>query len=92
MAASDVTAARGPCLARVRIAWLSVIAAWARRGSAEWLSVLGDQERQHGERVLFAMAYGGNGITYSVLGATLLRALIERESHPLAALHSFARM
>lgn len=38
------------------------------------------------------MAYGGNGITYSVLGATLLRALIERESHPLAALHSFARM
>ncbi len=47
---------------------------------------------QHGERVLFAMAYGGNGITYSVLGATLLRALIERESHPLAALYSFARM
>jgi glycine/D-amino acid oxidase-like deaminating enzyme len=46
---------------------------------------------QYGERVLFAMAYGGNGITYSQLGAGLLRAIIERESHPLRALYSFAR-
>lgn len=48
--------------------------------------------RKHGPRVHFAMAYGGNGITYSVLGAGLLRALIERRRHPLAALFSFTRL
>jgi len=47
---------------------------------------------EHGPRVLFAMAYGGNGITYSVLGASLLRATIERRAHPLAALFGFARL
>ncbi len=47
---------------------------------------------QHGPRVHFAMAYGGNGITYSMLGAGLLRALIERRRHPLAALFSFNRL
>jgi glycine/D-amino acid oxidase-like deaminating enzyme len=47
---------------------------------------------QHGPRVLFAMAYGGNGITYSMLGAGLLRALVERRRHPLAALFSFSRL
>ena len=47
---------------------------------------------QHGPRVLFALAYGGNGITYSMLGAGLLRAQIERRSHPLTALFSFARL
>jgi len=47
---------------------------------------------QHGKRVLFAMAYGGNGITYSMLGAGLLRASIERRPHPLAALFSFSRL
>ena len=47
---------------------------------------------QHGPRVLFAMAYGGNGITYSMLGAGLLRAAIERRRHPLAALFGFARV
>lgn len=41
---------------------------------------------QCGPRVLFAMAYGGNGITYSMLGAGLLRAQIERRSHPLTKL------
>jgi glycine/D-amino acid oxidase-like deaminating enzyme len=45
-----------------------------------------------GPRVHFAMAYGGNGITYSMLGADLLRALIERRKHPLRALFSFARL
>ncbi|MCD9095718.1 FAD-binding oxidoreductase [Luteimonas fraxinea] len=45
-----------------------------------------------GKRVHFAMAYGGNGITYSMLGAGLLRALIERRKHPLAALFSFDRL
>jgi len=47
---------------------------------------------QHGPRVHFAMAYGGNGIVYSMLGAGLLRALIERRRHPLAALFSFDRL
>jgi glycine/D-amino acid oxidase-like deaminating enzyme len=47
---------------------------------------------QHGPRVLFAMAYGGNGIVYSMLGAGLLRARVERRRHPLAALFGFARI
>lgn len=44
-----------------------------------------------GPRVLFAMAYGGNGITYSMTGAGLLRAMIEGRQHPLAGLYGFAR-
>lgn len=47
---------------------------------------------QTGSRVHFAMAYGGNGITYSMLGAGLIRALIERRSHPLERLFSFKRL
>ncbi|GGD54960.1 NAD(P)/FAD-dependent oxidoreductase [Pseudoxanthomonas indica] len=47
---------------------------------------------QHGSRVHFAMAYGGNGITYSQIGAGLLRARIERRAHPLAKLFSFDRL
>jgi len=47
---------------------------------------------QYGPRVLFALAYGGNGITYSMLGAGLLRAQIERRTHPLTQLFSFARL
>ncbi|MGX5731866.1 NAD(P)/FAD-dependent oxidoreductase [Pseudoxanthomonas beigongshangi] len=47
---------------------------------------------QHGKRVHFAMAYGGNGITYSRIGAELLLARIERRRHPLAALFSFERL
>lgn len=47
---------------------------------------------QYGPRVHFAMAYGGNGITYSMLGAELIRALIERRRHRLASLFSFARL
>jgi glycine/D-amino acid oxidase-like deaminating enzyme len=46
----------------------------------------------HGERVHFAMAFGGNGITYSVLGAAILRAAIEGRAHPLAALFAFDRL
>lgn len=45
-----------------------------------------------GPRVQFAMAYGGNGITYSMLGAGIVRASIERRKHPLATLFSFARL
>ena len=44
-----------------------------------------------GPRVHFAMAYGGNGITYSMIGAGLLRAAIERRRHALATLFSFSR-
>lgn len=45
----------------------------------------------YGPRVLFALAYGGNGITFSVLGAELLRALVERRAHPLRTLFGFGR-
>ena len=38
------------------------------------------------------MAYGGNGITYAVLGARLLAARMERRRDPLADLFSFARL
>lgn len=47
---------------------------------------------QYGPRVLFAMAYGGNGISYSMIGAGLLRATIEGHQHPLAELFSFSRL
>jgi glycine/D-amino acid oxidase-like deaminating enzyme len=47
---------------------------------------------QWGDRVLFAMAYGGNGITYSMIGAELLRARIERRRHPLQDLFGFQRL
>ncbi|MEO7252500.1 MAG: FAD-dependent oxidoreductase [Arenimonas sp.] len=46
---------------------------------------------QYGPRAQFAMAYGGNGISYSVIGAALIRARIEGRKHPLAELFSFAR-
>jgi len=46
---------------------------------------------QYGERVLFAMAYGGNGITYSRLGAGLLRSIIEKREHPLREIYAFDR-
>ncbi len=46
---------------------------------------------QWGPRVLFAMAYGGNGITYSMVGRDLIRAAIKRRRHPLAQLYSFER-
>lgn len=45
-----------------------------------------------GPRVHLAMAYGGNGITYSMTGAGLLRATIEGRSHPLQALYGFGRL
>jgi glycine/D-amino acid oxidase-like deaminating enzyme len=45
-----------------------------------------------GPRQWFAMAYGGNGITYSMAGGALLRAGIERRAHPLQRLFGFDRM
>jgi len=47
---------------------------------------------QHGPRVHFAMAYGGNGIVFSVIGAAILRAHILGEAHPLKRLFSFERL
>jgi len=47
---------------------------------------------QLGPRVHFAMAYGGNGIVYSAIGAELIRRRIVRQSHPLARVLSFERL
>lgn len=47
---------------------------------------------QHGPRVHFAMAYGGNGITYSVIGAEILLASLLGKKHPCAELFSFGRL
>ena len=46
---------------------------------------------QHGPRALFAMAYGGNGITYSVLGGEIIAAIIGKRPHPLRNAFGFAR-
>ena len=47
---------------------------------------------QHGPRVLFAMAYGGNGITYSQIGSEILLAGVQGKAHPCARLFSFSRL
>ena len=43
------------------------------------------------QRLLFAMAYGGNGITYSAIGAHILADAVRGQAHPLAALFGFGR-
>jgi len=72
--------------ARPAFAWAGTFAE-----TSDGLPLFG-RHPQYGGRVLFALAYGGNGITYSMLGAGLLRAQIERRRHPLTALFSFARL
>lgn len=47
---------------------------------------------QHGPRVHFAMAYGGNGITYSQIGSELLCAQLQGGKHPCESLFSFDRL
>lgn len=78
-----------------RLPFLSLRPAFAWAGTfaetEDGLPFFGPHE-QYGPRVLFAMAYGGNGITYAMLGAGLIRALIERRKHPLAKLFSFERI
>jgi glycine/D-amino acid oxidase-like deaminating enzyme len=59
--------------------------------TADGLPFFGPHE-QHGPRVLFAMAYGGNGITYSQIGAEVLLATIRGRRHPSAKLFSFERL
>ncbi len=46
----------------------------------------------HGPRVHFAMAYGGNGITYSAIGAEIIAAAIKKRRQPLAELFGFGRL
>ncbi|MGB0135156.1 NAD(P)/FAD-dependent oxidoreductase [Dokdonella sp.] len=48
--------------------------------------------QQYGPRVHFAMAYGGNGITYSAIGADIIRDTIQGKTHPCARLFSFERL
>ena len=59
--------------------------------TADGLPFFGPHD-QWGPRVHFAMAYGGNGITYSMIGAKLLRARIERRRHALDGLFGFGRL
>ncbi len=59
--------------------------------TADGLPFFGPHD-QWGPRVHFAMAYGGNGITYSMIGAQLLRAGIERRRHALEGLFGFGRL
>jgi glycine/D-amino acid oxidase-like deaminating enzyme len=81
-------------LARVFPA-LDYVPAFAWAGTfaetADGLPFFGPHE-SHGPRVSFAMAYGGNGITYSMIGAGLVRASMERRKHALAPLFSFQRL
>jgi glycine/D-amino acid oxidase-like deaminating enzyme len=75
--------------------WATLVPAFAWAGTfaetSDGLPFFG-AHAQYGPRVHFAMAYGGNGITYSALGAGLLRARIERRRHPLATLFGFGRL
>lgn len=65
-----------------------------------WAGTFGETEdglpffgahEEWGPNVKFAMAYGGNGITYSVIGAQILAASLQGRGHPLRELFSFER-
>lgn len=75
--------------------WLDPVPAFSWAGTfaetADGLPFFGPHA-QWGPRVHFAMAYGGNGITYSMIGAQLLRARIERRKHALEGLFGFGRL
>ncbi len=71
---------------RIAFSWAGTFAE-----TEDGLPFFGPHE-QHGPRVHFAMAYGGNGITYSQIGAELLRDALQGKRHPCAALFSFARL
>lgn len=72
---------------------LKIAFAWAGTfaETADGLPFFGTHT-QHGPRVHFAMAYGGNGITYSYIGAELLRDALLGKRHPCASLFSFRRL
>ena len=77
-----------------RLPWLSVEPAFAWAGTfaetSDGLPYFGSHP-QHGPRVLFALAYGGNGIVFSSVGADLLLGLVRAERHPLRDFFSFDR-
>jgi glycine/D-amino acid oxidase-like deaminating enzyme len=70
---------------RIAFAWAGTFAE-----TDDGLPYFGSHE-QHGPRVHFAMAYGGNGMTYSLIGAELLRDKFQGKRHPCAALFGFGR-
>lgn len=72
---------------------LPVAFAWAGTfaETKDGLPFFGPHE-QYGSRVHFAMAYGGNGITYSAIGADIIRDHLLGSKHPCAELFSFARL
>ncbi|MGN6520643.1 MAG: NAD(P)/FAD-dependent oxidoreductase, partial [Dokdonella sp.] len=73
---------------------VAVEPAWARGGTfAETEDGLPffDSHPQHGPRVLFALAYGGNGIAYARLGADVIAKRLRRLAHTCDDLVSFAR-
>lgn len=45
-----------------------------------------------GKRLHYAMAYGGNGITFAWIGARIIADTIDGRGHPLASLFGFARL
>jgi glycine/D-amino acid oxidase-like deaminating enzyme len=71
---------------RIAFAWAGTFAE-----TEDGLPYFGSHE-QHGPRVHFAMAYGGNGMTYSLIGAELLRNKLLGKPHPCAALFGFERL
>ena len=70
---------------RIAFAWAGTFAE-----TKDGLPYFGAHE-QHGPNVHFAMAYGGNGTTYSLIGAELLRDHFLGKRHPCAALFGFGR-
>ena len=74
---------------------LAIEPAWAWAGTFaetfDGLPFLGPHP-QYGPRVFFAMAYGGNGITFSQIGVDLLAAQLAGRRHALADLFAFQRL
>lgn len=72
---------------------LKIAFAWAGTfaETEDGLPFFGPHE-QYGPRVHFAMAYGGNGITYSLIGAELLRDALQGKRHACTKLFSFDRL
>ncbi len=68
--------------------------AWAWGGSfaetPDGLPFIGRAPGQH-PALLFALCYGGNGITYSVHAGDMIRASIEGRTHPLDGVFGFGR-
>jgi glycine/D-amino acid oxidase-like deaminating enzyme len=70
----------------------SIAGAWGGSfaSTADGLPFIGSVPGMH-PRLLFALCFGGNGITFSVLAAQMIRAAVEERGHELAGLFGFAR-